>query len=100
MTLWGTLSKPRPGSPMRSTGFIDTISIPGPTFTLFGSRDVSRMFMPLISIPAIGSDRKSVVQGKSVSVRVDLGGRSIFKKQKTQIHKLLLTAIHQCITDQ
>src|SRR3546814_13568578 len=28
------------------------------------------------------SDRKSVVQGKSVSVRVDLGGRRIIKKKK------------------
>src|SRR3546814_15014260 len=27
-------------------------------------------------------DRKSVVQGKSVSVRVDLGGRSIVKKKR------------------
>src|SRR3546814_12576554 len=27
-------------------------------------------------------DRKSVVSGKSVSVRVDLGGRRIIKKQK------------------
>src|SRR3546814_16810964 len=31
------------------------------------------------------SDRKSVVQGKSVSVRVDVGGRRIIKK-KTQAH--------------
>src|SRR3546814_17527554 len=30
-----------------------------------------------------GSDRKSVVSGKSVSVRVDLGGRGILKKKKT-----------------
>src|SRR3546814_15200995 len=29
-------------------------------------------------------DRKSVVQGKSVSVRVDLGGRRIIKKKKTR----------------
>src|SRR3546814_16468224 len=29
----------------------------------------------------IGEDRKSVVWGKSVSVRVDLGGRSIIKKK-------------------
>src|SRR3546814_13877855 len=29
-------------------------------------------------------DRKSVVEGKSVSVRVDLGGRSIMKKKKHQ----------------
>src|SRR3546814_14667369 len=28
-------------------------------------------------------DRKSVVEGKSVSVRVDLGGRRIIKKKKT-----------------
>src|SRR3546814_16616759 len=32
-------------------------------------------------------DRKSVVQGKSVSVRVDLGGRRIIKKKNTQSHK-------------
>src|SRR3546814_14840816 len=30
------------------------------------------------------SDRKSVVWGKSVSVRVDLGGRRIVKKKKKQ----------------
>src|SRR3546814_20804555 len=29
-------------------------------------------------------DRKSVVQGKSVSVRVDLGGRRIIKKKNTE----------------
>src|SRR3546814_16568795 len=29
-------------------------------------------------------DRKSVVKGKSVSVRVDLGGRRIIKKKKRQ----------------
>src|SRR3546814_13528301 len=29
------------------------------------------------------ADRKSVVEGKSVSVRVDLGGRRIIKKKKT-----------------
>src|SRR3546814_9000579 len=29
------------------------------------------------------TDRKSVVSGKSVSVRVDLGGRRIIKKKKT-----------------
>src|SRR3546814_16965117 len=35
----------------------------------------------------IPRDRKSVVSGKSVSVRVDLGGRRIIKKKKTQQHK-------------
>src|SRR3546814_19667015 len=29
-----------------------------------------------------GRDRKSVVEGKSVSVRVDLGGRRIIKKKR------------------
>src|SRR3546814_11038794 len=32
-------------------------------------------------------DRKSVVEGKSVSVRVDLGGRRIIKKKKKRINK-------------
>src|SRR3546814_13492433 len=32
--------------------------------------------------PRHGPDRKSVVSGKSVSVRVDLGGRRIIKKKK------------------
>src|SRR3546814_16850390 len=31
----------------------------------------------------VEGDRKSVVSGKSVSVRVDLGGRRILKKKKT-----------------
>src|SRR3546814_14365865 len=31
---------------------------------------------------AVGADRKSVVQGKRVSVRVDLGGRRIITKKK------------------
>src|SRR3546814_14303382 len=32
------------------------------------------------------ADRKSVVSGKSVSVRVDLGGRRIIKKKKKEEH--------------
>src|SRR3546814_15145877 len=31
-------------------------------------------------------DRKSVVEGKGVSVSVDLGGRRIIKKKKTRYH--------------
>src|SRR3546814_18091066 len=34
----------------------------------------------LISTLLLAVDRKSVLQGKSVSVRLDLGGRRIFKK--------------------
>src|SRR3546814_12744583 len=38
---------------------------------------------------AAGGDRKSVVEGKSVSVRVDLGGRRIIKKKNiTYIQRL------------
>src|SRR3546814_20672246 len=41
-------------------------------------------------------DRKSVVEGKSVSVRVDLGGRRIIKKkQKETTHDMMTTPIHQ-----
>src|SRR3546814_16092336 len=32
----------------------------------------------------LGRDRKSVVEGKSVSVRLDIGGRRIIKKKKVQ----------------
>src|SRR3546814_17016075 len=37
----------------------------------------------LLTLPA--ADRKSVVSGKSVSARVDLGGRRIIKKKKQTI---------------
>src|SRR3546814_17218551 len=33
--------------------------------------------------PSLRRDRKRVVSGKSVSVRVDLGGRGVSKKKKT-----------------
>src|SRR3546814_13029658 len=36
----------------------------------------------LAGLPGGRRDRKSVVEGKSVSVRVDLGGRRIIKKKK------------------
>src|SRR3546814_18045895 len=38
-------------------------------------------------------DRKSVVQGTSVSVRVDLGGRSIVIK-KIRVHKQAMKSLH------
>src|SRR3546814_15869225 len=38
--------------------------------------------LPAPCAPFLSGDRKSVVQGKSVSVRVDLGGRRIIKKKK------------------
>src|SRR3546814_18802104 len=40
---------------------------------------------PVIAkIQRVSKDRKSVVQGKSVSVSVDLGGRPIIQKKKKQ----------------
>src|SRR3546814_12909806 len=42
---------------------------------------VERCAQPLIMVLA---DRKSVVEGKSVSVRVDLGGRRIIKKKQSK----------------
>src|SRR3546814_12107470 len=36
--------------------------------------------------PPMRRDRKSVVEGKSVSVRVDLGGSRIITKQNEQVH--------------
>src|SRR3546814_20152744 len=38
------------------------------------------------SPPVSHADRKTVVYGKSVSVRVDLGGRRILNKQKQHTH--------------
>src|SRR3546814_11364900 len=43
-------------------------------------------------------DRKSVVSGKRVSVRVDLGGRRIIKTTKTY-NKLYITVLHLHSTD-
>src|SRR3546814_13130467 len=44
----------------------------------------------------LAQDRKSVVSGKSVSVRVDLGGRRIIKKKKeVQYHTISCTTYQQ-----
>src|SRR3546814_14317708 len=40
-----------------------------------------RMARDISSAVFLARDRKSVVKGKSVSVRVDLGGRSVIKKK-------------------
>src|SRR3546814_14015304 len=43
--------------------------------------------LPPVKKPEVIKDRKSVVSGKSVSVRVDLGGRRIIKKHKKITHR-------------
>src|SRR3546814_12826447 len=52
----------------------------GPTITLGGSSINLALLWPL-ALTLLG-DRKHVVSGKSVSVRVDIGGRRFFKKKK------------------
>src|SRR3546814_12638658 len=48
-------------------------------------RGVRSAYFPAAQATQTGVvDRKSVVWGKSVSVRVDLGGRRIIKKKKTK----------------
>src|SRR3546814_11680450 len=55
----------------------------------FGSWD--RLCLPLpFARGIIHLDRKSVVSGKSVSVRVDLGGRRILTQKMTMILRILL----------
>src|SRR3546814_18486294 len=56
-----------------------------------GQKVIEHGRLPTLSVCQI--DRKSVVSGKSVSVRVDLGGRSLIKKQKN-----ILIAPHQNTT--
>src|SRR3546814_13549318 len=63
-------------------------------YALMGAAVLLALAMRRGALSAIGpfsavaaADRKSVVQGKSVSVRVDLGGRRILKK-KTHIRQL------------
>src|SRR3546814_18750036 len=56
--------------------------------TVQTSRLTDDMFLGLLTYgqdgkPIAGADRKSVVSGKSVSVRVDLGGRRSIKKKTT-----------------
>src|SRR3546814_18597791 len=40
---------------------------------------------PLEQAAAVTGDRKSVVSGKSVSIRVDLGGRRLIKKKTQEV---------------
>src|SRR3546814_16987190 len=55
----------------------ESYSVPMPPITT-----ISRMSIMMAKLSVVSGDRKSVVQGKSVSVRVDLGGRRIIKKKK------------------
>src|SRR3546814_10976914 len=53
---------------------------------MLATRNNNRVFMAGGELRAHDAgDRKSVVQGKSVAVRVDLGGRRVSKKKKEDI---------------
>src|SRR3546814_13312732 len=55
---------------------VAAVEIQRRTLEILGTLQVERRQHPV-------ADRKSVVSGKSVSVRVDLGGRRIIKKKRT-----------------
>src|SRR3546814_12685506 len=54
----------------------------------FGDPETQPILMRLQSDLLELIDRKSVVEGKSVSVRVDLGGRRVVKKKKEQENRM------------
>src|SRR3546814_15850962 len=58
-----------------------------------GFKNIDPAFLRAKSDPK-GEDRKSVVSGKSVSVRVDLGGRRIIIK-KTPKNNIILHTTHK-----
>src|SRR3546814_15617783 len=67
--------------------YVDDVKLPGMLFGDFvrspygHARIKSIDTSAALALPGV-KDRKSVVSGKSVSVRVDLGGRRIIKKKK------------------
>src|SRR3546814_15884453 len=64
------------------------------SFQVFETFALATLFYLILNLVVVRSmlllerriDRKSVVQGRSVSVRVDLGGRRIIKKKKKENH--------------
>src|SRR3546814_11060577 len=60
----------------------DAMIMPIDNQQLFDAPLMQQAACILLTDPRLHGDRKSVVYGKSVSVRVDLGGRSQFKKKK------------------
>src|SRR3546814_13872151 len=60
---------------------VSTVIQPRPQRTAPGRAEAVLVASPSAAIAA-ATDRKSVVKGKRVSVRVDLGGRSIITKKK------------------
>src|SRR3546814_17928199 len=81
-----------PGCPRKLAGQGDRSAAAGARRRCPGTGDGPRPWLPAGGGPAdrrltgagrAAPDRKSVVSGKSVSVRVDLGGRRVLKKKKS-----------------
>src|SRR3546814_15118975 len=70
------------GSIARAKGFLQVASSPLTRSSYHAGEDFAQMRAARAAKLAKVRDRKSAVQGKSVSVRVDLGGRGIIKKKK------------------
>src|SRR3546814_6577012 len=69
----------------RPGGFRRALSGHRPARWRIAGRRGGALFLPVRTDPQHHpEDRKSVVKGKSVSVRLDLGGRRIIKKKKKQ----------------
>src|SRR3546814_12737031 len=67
----------QPFGAARHRGIVDRLDVDA----VFGEQHVAA----LLGLDRIADqERKSVVEGKSVSVRVDLGGRRVIKKNKKQ----------------
>src|SRR3546814_17473380 len=71
-------------SPNRASAIIWLTSISNPTRFPLSSLNPNGGFVLDVPIITYPRDRKSVVEGKSVSVRVDLGGRRINNKKTNQ----------------
>src|SRR3546814_12217080 len=69
--------------PQQAEGMLNVCCQDSRLLRLYSSPDSQSNMTP----PLGGGDRKSVVEGKSVSVRVDNGGRRIIKKKKRYISK-------------
>src|SRR3546814_19054152 len=72
----------RQNASLRTAAMLLRKAHPDTQFTIAAGGTVTRLVMKTI-------DRKSVVSGKSVSVRVDLGGRRIIKKKLR--HRIITT---------
>src|SRR3546814_17273141 len=88
----GAPAHPRPRRPRRALLHLPRlrlliILVPGPEELLADVAGRRLAFLGLAVLGEVELDRKSVVGGKSVSVRVDLGGRRILKKKKNSNNK-------------